>query len=410
MKRKRLIQFLVCATLVTLLVLFPLVLVKDINSLSAFSKEYHEASIPNMDCRASLFPGVIICLPLIQFNEGTFTGTVLFQIEMSRVDMVGFIRGSEHTIGASWDDPCAEQMEDCGKRYIFNFNPPPVAGVYNLEILWLCNFNSSTSVYDQRRRLLYDAPVKFMQNLSSSDTQLVSLSRNLSVKGAVDELHLMKRVRRIFFVGDSHMRKLYEHSIFLITGKAKDFKGAVDLKFLHKSMVLIYLKMEGIYDNGRFGCIGRGKYTGRTKFGAHGMDASDVVLVSEAHWTIAFCEKDRYAAYRHYLPKFLDFFSVKNQERKVFITSPPWNPLYPGNNCKRRTNINLSWANQIGTSIALKRNWYIFDAWSLLIPLYNTTCDPAHFSCLVQNRNQKVIRGTDRIVVTKLWNYLINIS
>ena len=68
---------------------------------------------------------------LFRSKEGMLTGTVIFQIEMSRVDMVGFIRGSEHTIGASWDDPCAEQTENCGKRYVFNFNPPPVAGVYN---------------------------------------------------------------------------------------------------------------------------------------------------------------------------------------------------------------------------------------------------------------------------------------
>ena len=164
--------------------------------------------------------------------------------------------------------------------------------------------------------------------------------------------------------------------------------------------------MEGIYENGSFGCVGRGKFTGRTKFRAHGMDASDVVLVNEAHWTIAFCEMDRYARYRYYLPRFLDFFSVKNQERKVFITSPPWNSLYPGNSCKRRTNINLSWANHIGTSIALEKSWHVFDAWRLLIPLYNTTCDPVHFSCLVQKKKEKIIRGTDRIVVVGLWAYL----
>ena len=168
--------------------------------------------------------------------------------------------------------------------------------------------------------------------------------------------------------------------------------------------------MEGIYDNGRFGCVGRGKFTGRKQFEAHGMDASDVVLANEAHWTIAFCEKDKYAAYRYYLPKFLDFFSVENQEKKVFITSPPWNSLHTKNSCKRRTNINLSWANQIGALIARRKKWYIFDAWSILMPLYNTTCDPAHFSCLVQRKNKKVIQGTDRIVVTKLWNYLVDIS
>jgi hypothetical protein len=131
-----------------------------------------------------------------------------------------------------------------------------------------------------------------------------------------------------------------------------------------------------------------------------------ILLVNEAHWTIAFCEKDKYAAYKHYLPKFLDFFSAKNQEKKVFITSPPWNSLYSHNSCKRRTNINLSWANHVGTSIALSKSWHIFDAWSLLIPLYNKTCDPAHFSCLVKKKNEKMIRGVDRDVVNKLWNYL----
>lgn len=33
------------------------------------------------------------------------------------------------------------------------------------------------------------------------------------------------------------MRKLYEHSIFLLSGKAKDFKGDVDVKFRYRSMV-----------------------------------------------------------------------------------------------------------------------------------------------------------------------------
>ena len=249
-----------------------------------------------------------------------------------------------------------------------------------------------------------------MTDVSKSITQLGQISKNLSINEAFDELYVMKKVRRIFFVGDSHMRKLYEHSIFLLSGKALDFKRDDNVKFRHKSMILLYLKIEGIYDNGSFGCIGRGKFIGRTEFGAHGMDASDVVLVNEFHWTIAFCEKDKYAAYKHYLPKFLDFFSVKNQEKKVFITSPPWNSLHSRNSCKRRTNINLSWANHVGTSIALKKSWHFFDAWSLLIPLYNKTCDPAHFSCLVQKKNEKMIRGTDRIVVNKLWDYLTYIS
>lgn len=112
---------------------------------------------------------------------------------------------------------------------------------------------------------------------------------------------------------------MYEHSIFLLSGKALDLKGDHDIMIRHKGMMLTYMKIEGIYDNGRFGCIGRGKFTGRTKFIAHGMVANDVVLVIEAHWTIAFGEKDKYAAYKYYLPKFLDFFSVIDQDKKIFI-------------------------------------------------------------------------------------------
>ena len=92
--------------------------------------------------------------------------------------------------------------------------------------------------------------------------------------------------------------------------------------------------MEGIYENGHFGCIGRGKFTNRMKFPSHNIKKNDVVLVNDAHWTMAFCEKDRYAAYKYYIPKFLDYYSVENQKLKVFITSPPWNPSIANNNCK----------------------------------------------------------------------------
>ena len=49
--------------------------------------------------------------------------------------------------------------------------------------------------------------------------------------------------------------------------------------------------MKGIYGNGSFGCVGRGKFTGRTQFEAHGMDTSHVVLANEAHWTNAFLDR-----------------------------------------------------------------------------------------------------------------------
>lgn len=198
-RRKRLLQFLVvCATLVIFHVLSPQVHEKDIHALFPFSKEYYRDSNPKMDCRTSLFPGVMICLPPIQSFEGRLSGTVIFLTEMSHVDMVGFMSGSQYTIGASWNDPCAEHTEDCGKRYIFNSQPPPVAGVYKLEILWLCNFNKSTSVFDRRRRLIYATPLKFI-NLKS-DMQVVALSRNLSVKGAFHELYFMKGVSEEFFL------------------------------------------------------------------------------------------------------------------------------------------------------------------------------------------------------------------
>jgi len=167
--------------------------------------------------------------------------------------------------------------------------------------------------------------------------------------------------------------------------------------------------MEGIYDNGNFGCIGRGKFTGRKHFPRHDMKHDDLVIVNDAHWTMAFCEGDRYSAYAFYLPKYLDFFSVSNQPLKVFITSPPWNPLKGGNHCKRRTNINLSWANQLGSSVATARSWHVFDAWSRLMPIYNTTCDPAHYIC-TKTRGKKVsLGGTGTIVVDALWEFLLNI-
>ncbi|CAL6329145.1 unnamed protein product [Bathycoccus prasinos] len=48
--------------------------------------------------------------------------------------MVGFISGFHHIIGASWEDPCAENTEQCGKRYAFNFQPPPVADRVELNL------------------------------------------------------------------------------------------------------------------------------------------------------------------------------------------------------------------------------------------------------------------------------------
>jgi len=352
---------------------------------------------------------VVICLPSSDFQE-KLTGTIIFQSKMSRIDMVAFISGFQHSIGANWDDPCADSGESCGKRYVFSFHPPPVAGVYSLEILLLCNFNKNISMFERRKRLLYSGPVLTMGDNTLLQDRSRSYSKDLSLNEAFDELYVEKNVRRIFFIGDSHMRKLYEHSIFLLTRKARDFKMAIDVRVSHKSIELIYLKMEGIYDDGKFGCIGRGKFTGKTKFTPHHMEINDVVLVNDAHWTVAFCERDKYGAYRYYLPKFMDFFSVENQGKKVFITSPPWNPLYGGNSCKRRTNINLSWANQVGAFIARKKSWHVFDAWSLLMPLYNITCDPAHFSCLSQKKGEKKIYGSDIIVVKKLWNYLTTIS
>lgn len=108
-----------------------------------------------------------------------FTGTVIFQDKMLHVDMVGFISGFHDIIGATWEDPCAENTEQCGKRYAFNFQPPPIAGIFNLEILLLCNFNKNTSVYERSRRLLYDAPVNIMTDMSISTTQQVGpISKN----------------------------------------------------------------------------------------------------------------------------------------------------------------------------------------------------------------------------------------
>ena len=143
------------------------------------------------------------------------------------------------------------------------------------------------------------------------------------------------------------------------------------------------------------------------KFPSHNLKKDDMVIVNDAHWTMTFCEKDRYAAYKYYIPKFLDHFSVENQKLKVFITSPPWNPNIANNNCKRRTNINLSWANQQGSLIAHERLWYVFDAWGLLMPTYNTTCDPAHFSCHRKKGKKNEIYGTGIIVVEALWDFLL---
>ena len=358
-----------------------------------------------LDCKPSLFHEVLICFPVREFSE-IITGQVVFRNNVSRVDMVGILSDLHHTAGASWEDPCAESEDkkECGNTYIFKFHPPPVSGIYNLKILWLCNFDGAKFV--RQKRVIYNAPINFTRVSKIKPTQIDQPMTDFSLKKVLDKLYNLNKVRTIFFVGDSHMRKLFEHSLYLLTGYAQDFKKEIDIRTHYKLIELVYLKIEGIYDNGEFGCIGRGKFTGRVKFEPHGMKVNDIVLISEAHWTMAFCEKDKYSAYKYYLPKFLDFYSLENQKRKVFVTSPPWNSLFGRNTCKRRTNINLSWSNQIGASIARERKWNIFDAWSLLMPLYDTGCDPAHFSCVKMKGKRNIIYGTDIIVVNALWHYL----
>eukprot|EP00240_Pyramimonas_obovata_P015625 CAMPEP_0118957828 /NCGR_PEP_ID=MMETSP1169-20130426/62306_1 /TAXON_ID=36882 /ORGANISM="Pyramimonas obovata, Strain CCMP722" /LENGTH=301 /DNA_ID=CAMNT_0006905929 /DNA_START=564 /DNA_END=1469 /DNA_ORIENTATION=- len=214
-------------------------------------------------------------------------------------------------------------------------------------------------------------------------------------------------VKHVVFLGDSHIRVLFEHLYYLASGKVHSGKRQVDstLKLTTRNkqrVVMTYKMIDGIFQDGTHHlCQGRGKSTGRTHFPSIA-GPIDLLVVGVGHWEMAFCRK-RYDAFVHYLPLFLDYtlsLRTSNASKAIWVTAPPWNAK--ANHCWRRTLARVSWANAYASELASSHyNMQIFDRWNIETSRFDETCDKAHMSC--PNVLEKRMNGAVGSVTTQVF-------
>ncbi|CAI7761058.1 unnamed protein product [Closterium sp. NIES-53] len=245
--------------------------------------------------------------------------------------------------------------------------------------------------------------------------------------------------RELSFVGDSHQRFLFLHLLFLLSHhvNASFIKSHSDISYLvgrtgHVRMLhsgsgeevseeerasmplkLNFYWVDGIYENGHYGCTNRGRFSERENSFPAISTTADVTIFNGGFWTAAFCEHAE-RALGVYLPAYLEwaFFQLErtqNQRAKwraqrkkeresnggkggaeeeadsggpflVYRSIPPLRTQYQ---CKQGTNAQVAHMNEVVQGQLERYGFQWLNMWPVELPRFPDTCngnDP-HFTC-----------------------------
>ncbi|CAI5950225.1 unnamed protein product [Closterium sp. NIES-64] len=251
--------------------------------------------------------------------------------------------------------------------------------------------------------------------------------------------------REVSFVGDSHQRFLFLHLLFLLSHHVNTsfIKSHVDISYLvggtgHVRMLhggpeeavseeerasmplkLNFYWVDGIYENGHYGCTNRGRFSEREHSFPAISTTADVTIFNGGFWTAAFCEHAE-RALGVYLPPYLEwaFFQLErtqNQRAKwraqrkkeregnggkggaeeeadsggpflVYRSIPPLRTQYQ---CKQGTNAQIAHMNEVVQGQLERYGFQWLNMWPVELPRFSDTCngnDP-HFTCFTPAEN-----------------------
>ena len=122
-----------------------------------------------------------------------------------------------------------------------------------------------------------------------------------------------------------------------------------------------------IYQNGEFGCINRGMFSGRNATATFPAitTGADVISLEAGTWTAAWCA-DAWAAFNKHLPEFLDWGEtlLTPASRLVWRTAPSFMT-----ECRRK-HVKLQYVNRVALDAVSARPYQPFCSWDVEAPRF----------------------------------------
>eukprot|EP00271_Cylindrocystis_brebissonii_P000852 TRINITY_DN11034_c0_g1_i1.p1 TRINITY_DN11034_c0_g1~~TRINITY_DN11034_c0_g1_i1.p1 ORF type:complete len:637 (+),score=52.25 TRINITY_DN11034_c0_g1_i1:662-2572(+) len=203
----------------------------------------------------------------------------------------------------------------------------------------------------------------------------------LPVNSFVSEL-AAKKVVEISMIGDEHMRNMFFQIQSFLSGKV--FGG------IHEDIVWDYMDaasgfslrmnfywLDGIYEDGHFGCHFRGTISGRTTTFPAFSQTSDIVIIGDGLWTFKNCKHGE-QAYAYYVPQLLDWMTkeaanTKESTRLIWRSAPPY-PAAAVPDCEHMRNSALAWANSLARDLTEAAGVEYLDLWPVEAVGYDEAC------------------------------------
>lgn len=213
------------------------------------------------------------------------------------------------------------------------------------------------------------------------------------------------RPLQLVWVGDSHVRVLYAHTVALLGGNVSSSCGNwhEDLRNdivdeAHGSGRLIaqlsFVWIDGIYENGKHGCRLRGAYSGRNSTFPP-LPPADVYFVgAPVHWEAAFCAAP-WRALAESAPAYVEWMSRQGTRdaTRVWVSANPRGSSLacPACGCRvdggeGRSNARILRLNALAWALAAPYGFQLFDAWALFADAFEDEADAydkVHFSTAI---------------------------